>query len=357
MRATLIRYLARGAGIALIAAVLWLAGFQDRVVDAEGNEHRGRVESRTESAVLLQMDEGLRTIPIRDARDVRLGLLSTFATLAKRPGVALLGLGLHIAAILAILLRWHLLLRGADLAMPYRTVLRLGWIGQFFSNVLPGGIAGGDVVKALYLTRAHPRRKARAVVTIVADRALGLVVLCAIALVALLFAPAGSALEAARATVLWIALGAAILLVLFYSSRVRAALGLPRLARRLPFRGMLDEIGQALVLYARRPRALAGAGAAALVGHALILAAFAAYGRALGDALPAMALFVAIPVAQILAAVPGLPGGWGVGDFAFFICLPAVGVPPGQAVALSITYRVAHTLISLPGGLMLVRAR
>ena len=57
---------------------------------------------------------------------------------------------------------------------------------------------------------------------------------------------------------------------------------------------------------------------------------------------------VAIPVAQILAAIPGLPGGWGVGDLAFFLCLPAVGVPPGQAVALFVTYCVAHTVISLP---------
>ncbi|MHC4670555.1 MAG: hypothetical protein ACYTFD_19400 [Planctomycetota bacterium] len=68
-----------------------------------------------------------------------------------------------------------------------------------------------------------------------------------------------------------------------------------------------------------------------------------------------IAIGVAVPVAQILSAIPALPGGWGVGDFAFFTFLPEAGVAAATAVAVSFTYRLLQTLLALPGGLWLGR--
>ena len=60
MKRRLPRLLARAAGVALIALVLYLVGWNDRVVDKEGAEHVGRVVERTDkTAVLLQNDERL----------------------------------------------------------------------------------------------------------------------------------------------------------------------------------------------------------------------------------------------------------------------------------------------------------
>jgi uncharacterized membrane protein YbhN (UPF0104 family) len=54
-----------------------------------------------------------------------------------------------------------------------------------------------------------------------------------------------------------------------------------------------------------------------------------------------------------VSAVPGLPGGFGVGDLAFVALLPDAGVPAGTALALSFTYKTVHLLVALPAGFWL----
>lgn len=356
MKSATVRWLARGVGLALIVVVLvWLVDWKDRVTGADGREHVGRVVSRTASEVVLRTGTGDARIRIEDERAVRRGLLTTFATLGRRPGPALVALVLQLCGMILTFVRWRVLLHGADLPTPLRTAIRLGWIGTFFSHVLPGGTAGGDVLRAVFIARANAARKARAVLTVFADRVVGLLALCGIALCAILAAPRGSRFEEAGGIVTGLfAVGGAGALLLF-SPRLRRILGLPRVLARLPGQTLFREIRLAIEVYARRPGALAGAGLLALASHACVLFAFSGYGRALGEPLPLLAVLAAIPVAQMLQAIPGLPGGWGVGEFAFFFFLPAAGVPASQAVALSITYRATHALLSLPGGLLLAR--
>ena len=59
----------------------------------------------------------------------------------------------------------------------------------------------------------------------------------------------------------------------------------------------------------------------------------------------------------LVQSVPALPGGWGLGDVGFVFFLGLFGVPPGAALGLSLTQRALHTLLVLPGGLLLARAR
>lgn len=350
------RLLAHAFGVGLIVLVLWLVGWNDRVTDTAGVEHVGRVVSRGAGHVVLETGAETRRIAIDDARAVRGGLRAAFAALSRHPLLALAGVALHLSAVLCTFVRWGVLLAGAELATPRRDVFRLSWVGMFFSAAVPGGIATGDVVKSVYIARTHAGRKTRSVVTVFVDRIVGLAALCLIATGAVLVAPKGSRVEEAAKTVVLVLLGlSAVAGVLLFSARLRAALRLPLLLERLPFRRVVTEIREAMAIYGARPRAVIVAGALALAGHLLFLAAFFFYASAMETELSLMALCVAIPVAQMLAAVPGLPGGWGVGDFAFFFFLPAVGVPAAQAVALSFTYRLAHTLLALPGGLMLAR--
>ena len=347
-------------GIALIVLVLWFVGWNDKVTDTDGEEHIGRVYVWIDAnhVVLKTKDGAKRELEVEDARAVRRGLASAFETLTDNPGWLFLGMGLHLLGMLCTFLRWHVLLAGAGLETPVRHALRLGWIGNFFQCVVPGGIAGGDVVKSVYIARTHAGRKTRAVVTVFMDRLVALAVLCVIAAVAVLLAPEGSRIEQVAKTIVLVLLGLSALgAVLLFSGRLRRALRLPGLVERLPFKGVVAEIRHALAVYGRQPRTLLLASLLALVSHGLLLFGFFLYAKALGTDLSLLAVGAAIPVAQMLAAVPGLPGGWGVGDFAMFFFLPAVGVPAGQAVALSFVYRLSHTLLSLPGGLMLAANR
>jgi len=350
------RFLGPAAGLVLVAAALWIVGLEDRVVDASGKTHRGRLVDSPGETVVLRTDRG--DLPFRPdgIRSVRAGLFSAFRPLARNPAFALLGIAAHLLAVVCVHVRWGTLLRAAGLGTPWRTVFRLGWIGQFAASVLPGGIATGDVVKALYAADGTSGRKAHAVTTVAFDRLLGLIVLCMIALGGALFAPGSTRVGATRALLAALLGGCLLLLVLLVSPRVRAWTGLSRLVpRRLS--AIAREAGEALALFAGKGKTLVLASVVALAAQASVLLAIFLYGKALGVTLSLFAVLAAVPVAQIVSAVPGLPGGFGVGDLAYVAILPDAGVPAGTALALSFTYKTLHLLIALPAGLWLRRTR
>ena len=69
--------------------------------------------------------------------------------------------------------RWYLLVRALDLPFTLRNAVRLGAVGVFYNTFLPGSV-GGDFVKAFFIARGQPGRRAAAVATVVADRLVGL---------------------------------------------------------------------------------------------------------------------------------------------------------------------------------------
>ena len=351
------RLLARLAGVLLIGVVILLVGTADQVEDRDGRIYQGRLIAQTETSARIETDDGVVEVPIRDSRDVREGLITILSRLARSPGLALIGFLLHIISLSCTYTRWGVLLKGADLKTPWHHVLRLSLIGQFAAAVLPGGNTVGDLIKAFYVARTHAHRKTRSVVTIFADRVIGMIVLSAIACTALLFAPAGSKLHEVR-SVLFVAFGALFLvLVLLLSNRVRVLLRLDRFLGRLPFQGIFEELRLAAEIYGRARGVVALAFLLSITGHLLNLAAFYFYARALGAELTPLALGVAVPVSLMVAAIPLLPGGWGMGEFAFFFFFPVTGVAASVGVALSITQRTMHTLLALPGGLLLAKAK
>ena len=331
MNATLINWAGRALGLALIIVVLSLVGWQDSVTTPGGETIHGTVLEVVPGEEARVRDEGgvERTIPISGPDAVHRGLRSTFRGLQKAPRFALLGILLQLLAVFVNSIRWGVLLDGAGLGLPLGSVLRLSWIGHFLGTVVPGGLASGDVLKALYVAKEKQATRTRALVTAFTDRVLALLVLGTIAAGALLLVRSGPRFETAR-TVLFLLMGlGALVALVFYSAGIRAVLRIHHLTNKLPFPGIVNEVKKALFLYRNRPRHVLGTLLLAAVGHLLILAAFWCYGRALGVHVPPIAVFVAIPVAQVLSSIPGLPGGWGFGDFAFYFFLPAAGVAAG----------------------------
>lgn len=61
---------------------------------------------------------------------------------------------------------------------------------------------------------------------------------------------------------------------------------------------------------------------------------------------------VLVPLALLVAMIPISIGGWGIREGAFLGAFSLVGVSSGDAVALSVTFGLSRTFISLPGGLI-----
>lgn len=71
------------------------------------------------------------------------------------------------------IVRWYMLVRALDLPFTLRNAFRLGMVGYFYNTLLPGAI-GGDFLKAYFMWKEHPERKAAAVSTVIVDRLMGL---------------------------------------------------------------------------------------------------------------------------------------------------------------------------------------
>jgi uncharacterized membrane protein YbhN (UPF0104 family) len=169
----------------------------------------------------------------------------------------------------------------------------------------------------------------------------------------LLVAPAKDGYGPARMVVLAVLGGTAFLLAILLARPLRRVLGLGRLARVLPFQRLQAEVRAALHLYRRHAAALGVALAVSLVNHGA--AAFGVYllGRALGiQGLEVGTTLALVPVANLFAAIPLVPGGWGVGELAFAWLFGQVGIAPTEAVGLSVVSRFAAVASSLPGGVM-----
>jgi len=347
------RFGTRILGVALIGLVIWLVGWEDRVLGADGEERRGRIVRASDTEAVLRTDDGEVTIELESPDDVKRGLAGAFSNLAHAPGFALLAAVCLLASVCLAQLRWHTLLEGADLATPFPTVLRFGWIGLFFNQVLPAGQVGGDLVKGYYIARKHAGRKTMAVVSVLADRGLGVFVIFVSAAAAVGFAPSGTRLDLARNIVMGFVAVVGFFMVLLMLPGLRRRFAVSRFLERLPLGRVWAETARSFDVYGHRPRAVGLATCVSFLVHATFLACYACLGYAIGSPLGVFALLVAVPVATAAGALPGLPAGWGIGDMAFWFFLPAAGVPAGNAVALSFTFRALFMLLSLPGGLLL----
>ncbi len=97
---------------------------------------------------------------------------------------------LTLTGLFLMVARARLLLRHWGIALPYRTVLSLTWLGQFCNTFLPGS-TGGDVVKFYRVCRLAPNSKTAGFAALVADRLVALAALVLLAGTALVVGDRG----------------------------------------------------------------------------------------------------------------------------------------------------------------------
>ena len=293
-------------------------------------------------------------------------------------GTWLLGLSVIFIGSCISIVRWHLLMRSVGLDSRLWATFRIGWIGIFFNNVVPG-LTGGDLVKAIYITREHPTQRTDAVISVIVDRIVGIV---ALALIAAVVIPFDFARYHSVALGIYGFLAAAGLgTVLVLSRRVKARLRglLERFGRGGgDGTGLLSKIDRAVSMYRDRLGMLTLALGMSFVVHMLLISGIWFFADALshGNAAPApvpgetveqrqhelaalgdvgLATHCSmIPIIMIISSLPIAPAGIGVGEAAFVYFYGTVGVAQSEATALSLTYRFTTIVISLFGGVLLL---
>lgn len=282
--------------------------------------------------------------------DWKPGMLRVFREVDPRGLVG--ALFLILSGSLVAITRWWRLLAVAGCVSRWTSALRLSFLGFFFNIVLPAGITGGDVIKAVLVVREHPERRADAFVTVVVDRALGLLVLMGLAGVVVLLS--GHRFAELRLPVL-AAFGAALVILwVMLHPGPRRWLRLSALLERLPQKERLRSIDRALRIYSEHPFEIVLAIVLSGVNHLCIGGSVFVLGHAFGDDLSYLEYLGIAAIANTISSVPVTPAGWGVGEWAFGSLFLVLGSSSTLGVAVSVAYRLLSMLIGLAGGLFLL---
>lgn len=296
--------------------------------------------------------------------------LSALTEKPLNPGPLVLAAVLMAFALSLQLVRWFLLVRALDLPFTLRNAFRLGLVGIYYNTFLPGAV-GGDVLKAYFIAKEQPGRKAAAVATVLIDRAMGLFGLILFAAVCGSIAwAAGDPRLTGNTDLQWIVkvcAGLAGFAVLGYlllgflpERRVDRFAGrlqhIPKLGRSLA------EMWYAVWMYRQRPKTVVLGVAVSAVCHLSMVFAFhfAAQGfthdeQAAPATLPEH--MVICPIGFIAQALPLSPGGVGVGEAAFAGLYKLSGRAEITGVASRLALRVVEWSIGLMGYLVYLRMR
>jgi uncharacterized protein (TIRG00374 family) len=283
--------------------------------------------------------------------------------LERQPNWPLYGLcGLLCAGVVASqYVRWYVLVRALELPFTLRNAFRLGMVGTFYNTFLPGAI-GGDLVKAFFIAKGQPGRRAAAVSTVVADRALGLFGLLVFGGVvgggAWMTEASGErgGQISSNPTLQWIIIGS--LIAAFMVAFGYFALGWvsPAAAERIDakLKGVrkvgptLAELFETGLRYRRRPRAVFLGVLLSAVGHLLMMMLFHFAVQIFPPAdLSLIGTFaehvIIAPIGYIVQAVVPLPGGLGVAELSFGGLYELIR--PGGGRTVGLTGRLALRVI------------
>lgn len=353
---TVVRYgLCAAAIVYLYNVVPW----HDQVHIDGPKEPWVRVVERSDDGSLIIEREGKRETISADR--IHYKHVEGVAVEDVKPGIRNVVVGLNLrGAMIAILIfapvwliqsaRLVLMLSIQGVRLGYWNATKLTYAGNFFNFALPG-TTGGDLIKAYYCT-LYTHRKTEVVTTIFLDRVIGLMGLVVLASFSMLLTwdpeRYGQVVK-----VLAIVVGIlAVMAVLVLSRRLRHALRLPDLVRRLPLSDQLIRVGRATIAMRKYWMRVVLALALSVVLQTLVMISAAVMGRdALGMQGTLAQFFIYVSIGFLVAAIPiSPPQAFGVMEYFYVIFFTAGGLnSASQAVAFALAVRMIQLFWALPG--------
>ncbi len=272
-----------------------------------------------------------------------------------RVGWWLASLGIMVASVWPMAWRWQRLLEARGVHESIGRLVRTYFVGYAAGQVLPTSL-GGDASRIYETVRRHPGETGAAAGTVLLERALG-------GVATLVLAAIGFALAVGRYDVggyLWVELafvvGAAVLGVLLFSTRLHPFLQLTRpLLRRLRVERPLREVYIALHAFRGDAPLLVAMFALTLGVQAVRVLAIWAAGKAVGVDLSPRPYYVMGPLLFLVMLVPFTVNGLAVRESFFVSFLGALAVDADRAFATGLLFFVVTVGLSLPGVAIVLR--
>jgi hypothetical protein len=223
-------------------------------------------------------------------------------------------------------------------------------------NFVSLGAVGGDVFKAFLITHERPQRRMEAVLSIMADRIIGMYALLILTSAAILFvempSPSTPIQVISRSTLLITAAVTAVLLLLLLQGS-RWAKFVDRLARIRRIGPLIQRTAAAIGMYRDRPRMLVAASVISVAVQALIAVSLFLAATGLYATAPKLSEhFIISPMANVVGALPIAPSGLGTFEAAMrylYDHVPAGGTGIGKGLVVALCYRVMTIIVALVG--------
>jgi uncharacterized membrane protein YbhN (UPF0104 family) len=248
------------------------------------------------------------------------------------------GLGLLMQVVSGV--RWRLLARPLGFRGSSWQFTAFYFIGMFFNLVLPTSV-GGDVVRAWYLD-GHSGHRMAAFVSVLIDRATGLMVLLFVACVGVLVCPVDLPWWVPGSV--WAMAGAAFL----------GLLALPFVARWTARFDRLRRLAQGARFYLRHPRLLLGTAGLSLGIQAANVLLVWLVALAIDVHISPLYYAVFVPMVCLLTLLPVSLNGMGIREWSTIAFLAPLGVNESTALSLAFLWFLMLTAVSLCGGVIYV---
>ena len=266
-------------------------------------------------------------------------------------------------------LRWHQLARDLKLSLTLADALKIGFVTQFF-GLVAFGVVGSDSLRAFYVMRRSPGKKAYALASVFFDRVIGLLTMMACAGIGywlndweMLRAKGPQqlvlALQSACLLLLWIsALGFGGLAIAVYLPKRLLLRAYERALRTPLFGSLTSRLVNVLLLFREKKLSIVVAIFYSVVINFIFVVAIYWIALFATGAQPTLAQHVVIaPISMIANSLP-LPGGLGgmeaVLDLQYQALSPAVDNTDGRnmGVVVGLLFRLLLLVIAALGSLL-----
>jgi uncharacterized protein (TIRG00374 family) len=271
---------------------------------------------------------------------------------------------IYMAGQLIFVSRWYLLLRVQSIKIHYWTALRLHLLGLFYNNCLPGSV-GGDFLRAWYVTK-HTDKKVEAAISVFVDRAVGLIGVFIMAVVAYLFIPAEGQKEPLtpsysinllprlgehKGIVIVVAAVIVICIAAFIlTQRGRCLLQRTYKAIRRRSASLSAKAYMAIRLYLAKGFTMFIALLLTFACQGVAIISVWLIGREINNTIQIKYYLIFLPVSWLLGMLPISVGGAGVMELWLKEMFEKICMIPGsQALAIALWQRIVWLLVSLPG--------
>ena len=231
--------------------------------------------------------------------------------------------------------RWQVLLKAQDIEIPLRFLIGSVFVGQFFNSFLPTTI-GGDAMRA-YDTAALSKDSTKSVVSVFADRMIGVFALVLLALLALMIGFAsGQDVSFYIIPVLLVFLLCSMGVLLVFNAHMYKIMDqVLRLVSLDKVAAKLGEAHNSFRILRTAPNVLLIAFLASLLLQINVILFYYFIGVSLDLGVSFLYFTMIVPVALVVLLVPFSINGIGIREGIFAYLLTGLGVENKDAIALS----------------------